>query len=227
MLRESKYQSKIFRDFKTLDMRNYHSIVRFYEDHKSDIEILNIKEAFILELHYCNALFETGNYYKLLEVSDRVVETSIFNNIKYYHGEDIYQKTLFQKAQGYFYLHNFKAAEHIIKELIKLNPNQKEYIKLLGKCIIQNSSPFLKYLQAAGILLFLVSLGIVVIKILIIQSFYPDYNQLFHTITQIGFLAGLSMFGIALALHWHFMSKAVNQVRRAAIERQKSKIIEV
>ena len=192
--KETKYQSKVFRDFKMLDKRNYHSIVRFCEEHRRVIDALNFDEYFILELNYVNALFETEAYKKHIKVANTVIEQSIMHNIQYWQGEDIYLKTLYQKAQSHYYLQEYKPTLHIIKELIKLKPNDKEYLRLFKRCVALDGAVFLKNMRAVGVLLFLLAAGLFVINILIVENFYAAYSQAFSYIS----MAVVSLGGILL-----------------------------
>ncbi|MGB0863844.1 MAG: hypothetical protein ACPGXZ_13060, partial [Saprospiraceae bacterium] len=189
--KQSKNQSKVFRDFKTLDKRNYHSVVRFYERYKMAILALPFDETFVMKLAYCTALFEIGRYEQHLKLADEIIENSILNNIQFYQGEDIYLKTLFQKAKAQFQLKNYHSSEHILKELIKLSPRQKTYLKLLHRCFLKKSGKYLQNLQTVGIFILLVSAGFLVINIIVIHSFYANYSNTTNLITGIGFGFGI------------------------------------
>lgn len=196
--KQSTYQSKVFRDFKTLDKRNYHAVVRFYERHQKEIPALDFDEAFVLQLHYCNALFEVGHYEKQIQMSDVVIECSILENIQYYQGEDVYLKTLFQKAKSLYHLEQYDQSEHILKELIKLSPNHKSYPKLLKRCFTKSSPAYIQTLQAIGIFMALIAVGLLVMNVLLVKNFYPAYSPLVHTI----WISGVGLGVLLVFIGW-------------------------
>lgn len=220
--KETKYQSKVFRDFKMLDKRNYHSIVRFCEEHRKAIEALNFDEYFILELNFVNALFETESYKKHIQVANNVIEQSILHNVQYWQGEDIYLKTLHQKALAHYHLQEFRPTLHIVKELIKLKPNDKEYRRLFKRCVALDGAVFLKKIRAIGVLLFLLAASLFIINILVIESFYSSKSDLFSllSITIIGF--GAILLGSSVSIHRYKTYRQVSDFMRQVKAKHKN-----
>ena len=204
--RKTTYQSAVFQDFERLGKTNYHEIIRFCERNRNAMEALNFQEYFIMELAYCNALFQMGNYEKHLEIANKVIELSIFNNVHLFQGEDIYQKTLFQKAQAHKILNHLPEAIHITKELLKMNVNSKEYQSFLKFCYIKNNTPFLENLRGYGVLTCFVAASFLVLNILIIEPFYPQKVALFHTLSIIGLIFGAVLLIGGLTVH-HWQAK--------------------
>jgi len=201
--RKTTYQSPVFTDFETLGRRNYHEIVRFCEQHRDAMEQLNFDEFFIMELAYCNALFQMDMFDKHIKTANHVIELSILNNIQFYEGEDIYHRTLFQKAQSHKVLNQLPEAIHIIKELIKMNAMVKEYQQFLKLCYTKDGTPFLHNLRAYGVLICLISSGILVLNILIVEPFFPNKVVLVNIISTIGLIiGGLSLIGGLTIHHW-------------------------
>lgn len=219
--KQSKNQSEVFSEFKALDHRNFHAVIRFYERHKNEVFDLRFHEAFILQLHYTNALYEIGHYEKHLQQADNIIELSILNNIQYYQGEDVYIKTLFQKSQSLYALEAYTEAIHLLKELIKISPNQKTYGKALKRCLIQSKATYLQHLQASGIVAFLVSFGIVIINVLLIENFYSEYQTLFVRLYTIGFLLGSILLGAGLLIQRFLIHNEVRRFQKMA-QRRKS-----
>lgn len=210
----------MFRDFKTLDKRNYHSVVRFYEKYRMAILALPFDESFVMKLAYCTALFEVGRYEQHLKIADEIIESSILNNIQFYQGEDIYLKTLFQKANAQFELKNYEASEHILKELVKLSPRQKMYPKLLHRCYLKRSGKYLQNLQAIGIFMLLISAGFLVINVLIFHNFYPKQALLTDIITSVGFGFGVLFILSSIFIQRIRIRGKVVKLQKEAIERK-------
>jgi tetratricopeptide (TPR) repeat protein len=206
--RKTTYQSVVFQDFESLGRTNYHEIIRFCERNRDAMETLNFQEYFIMELAYCNSLFQMENYAKHLKVADRVIELSIFNNVHLFQGEDIYQKTLFQKAQAHKMLNHLPEAIHITKELLKMNVNSKEYQSFLKFCYLKNNTPFLENLRGYGVLICFVAASILVLNILLIEPFYPEKVASFHILSIIGLIIGaILLIGGLTVHHWQAKNK--------------------
>jgi tetratricopeptide (TPR) repeat protein len=206
--RKTTYQSAVFQDFESLGKTNYHEIIRFCERNHDAMEALNFQEYFIMELAYCNALFQMENYSKHLEIANKVIELSIFNNVHLFQGEDIYQKTLFQKAQAHKILNHLPEAIHITKELLKMNVNSKEYQSFLKFCYIKNNTPFLENLRGYGVLMCFIAASFLVLNILIIEPFYPKKVSLFHNLSIIGLIFGaILLIGGLTVHHWQAKNK--------------------
>lgn len=202
---------KVFKDFRRLDKQNYHSIVRFCEEHRKAIEELSDTAFFEVEANYVNALFETEAYRKHIKVSNRLIQLSILQNIQYVNGEDIYLKTLFQKAESHLFIGDFDEAIHISKEIIKLQPKNKEFVNLLSRCYMQDGLAFLHHVRTAGVLLFFLSIGIFIIKILIVEYFFQSAQSFFQILNNTTLILGTILLVSGMTIH---RIKAYHQVQR-------------
>ncbi len=198
--RPTTYDSEVFKEFNRLDEDNFQSVVHFYEQHKQDMITLNFDERFIILLAYSNSLYEINAYKKHLQVSDEIIERSIYHNIQFFNGEDIYLKTLHQKAKSYFHLHEYDSAQHIAQELVKIMPGHKPYTQLLNKCLIRQRPKVVKRILAAGVLLYLISVVLVVVNILLVKPISEVSVQPMEFLRKGIFIAGISalLFGIIL-----------------------------
>ncbi len=199
--RKTSYQSPVFINFETLGRRNYYEIVRYCENNRGAMQQLNFDEFFIMELAYCNALFQMDMFEKHILTANHIIELSIINNIQFYEGEDIYHRTLFQKAQAHKALNQLPEAIHLVKELIKMNSITKEYQQFLKLCFTKNSTPLLQNLRAYGVLICSIAAGILVLNILIFEPFFHNYTHLINVIAAVGIVTGgLSLIG-GLTIH--------------------------
>lgn len=205
--RKTSNHSPIFKDFETVGNRNYHEIVHFCERNRDAMYQLSFDEFFIMELAYCNALFEMEYYQRHIEVANSVIELSILNNIQYYQGEDIYHKTLFQKAQAHQVLKDIPTAIHIIKELLKMNSLPK-YHQFLKGCYTNDETKILENLRGYGVLICFITAGLFVLNILVIEPFYPQIIGLINTVSAVGLLVGaLLLIGSVTIHHWQAKRK--------------------
>ena len=219
--KESRRQSKVFRNFRTLDTHNYHSIVYFYERHKKDMFDLSFDEAFTMLLHYCNALFEIGRYERQIQIADEIIQRSILNNIQFYEGEDIYIKTLFQKSKSHFHLEDYSTAEHILKELIKMSPFQMTFSKWLKKCIAEKQSRWVDYLEVSGVLLFIFSVISLLLNVLIIKHFYNEYTLYIYQFCIITLGLSGSFYFLGIVFHRFQVNRAVKKIQLEAVNKKK------
>ena len=188
------YRSKIYRDFKAIAATDYRAVVRYFEENEKEICGLDFEEYFELLTAYTHALFEIGAYSKHLLMAPVVIEASIENNIHFYKGEDIYFKTLFEKAASFFNLHEYQKAAHILRELIKIDPYHDDTIAFLQKCERRQRPKMIRNARAFAMFAFLISALIISLEVLFIRPFYDD------------FLAGIEIARTALfGLGWMFL----------------------
>lgn len=206
--RKTSQHSPVFKDFETLGKQNYHEIVHFCERNRDAMFQLNFDEFFIMELAHCNALFEMKYYKKHIFIANSIIELSILNNVQFYQGEDIYHKTLFQKAQAHKLINDVPQAIHIAKELLKMTPNSKEYHQFLKVCYTKSGTKLLENLKNYGALLCFVSAGLLVLNLLIVEPLFPQLIQPINIIVIIGFIiGGLSLVGGLTIHHWQARRK--------------------
>lgn len=166
------YHSKLYRDFKSIDGASYRDIIHFFERKEEDIRQLDFEEYFELLYIYVNSLFEVGAYQKHLVMADEVIEAAICHNIQWYKNEDIFQKALFRKAASLYNSSEFGHAEYILRELIRIDPEYRDAVSFLKKCIRAGNIRSLQVFRAAGVFLFLVSAAVICAEVLLVRPFY-------------------------------------------------------
>ncbi|MBX2873143.1 MAG: hypothetical protein KTR30_13610 [Saprospiraceae bacterium] len=172
---KSTYHSKIYRDFKALDQRAYRDMVRFYEEREDDIKELDFQEFFELLFAYVDALFEIGSYRKHLLLVDYVIECSISNNIKYLEEKDVFHHLLFRKAASLYNTLSYHKADYILRELIRINPEQEDVSRFLKKCLRKMNPAIIRHSRAASILMFFVAAIIICVEVLFVRPFIAEW----------------------------------------------------
>lgn len=186
------YRSQIYREFQEVQQNaSWHSLTRFYEKHERSISNLDFEEYFELLLCYTGALFETGAYRKHIAMADTIIEISILQNISHFRGDDIYTKTLFRKAASHYNLSETTACEHILRELIKMNPQDDDAIAFLRRCIRSRQPRYIQDSRALAIVLFFLSALVICVEVLFIRNFAPDYTNLVMGLRTGIFVLGL------------------------------------
>jgi len=187
---ETFYHSRVYQEFKGIEQSEFRSIVRFFESRTDEIIHLEFNEYFELLLAYSEALFEIGTYHSFLTVADQAIAITIEQNIKYYHGEDVFFNILFKKAAAHYNLMEYGKAKHILKELIKMDSGNEITIRFLKKCSRQEKPAYLKSTRAISVFLFLLTAGIIAIELFLVRPFFAAYIDLIEIIRNVIFGAG-------------------------------------
>ncbi len=171
------YRLKLYRNFKAIDTGDYHGIVRYYERFEDAIGTLDTEEYFDCTLAYTEALFETGNYGQHVVMCDHLLETVIMQNIESWGGEDIYAKLLFRKAAALFQLQEYAQSEHILRELIKLHPEDQLPVRFLRSCLLRQKPDWLTQTRAIAVGLTFLAVGAIILELFVVRLYFLDYYE--------------------------------------------------
>lgn len=211
---QSTYHSKLYRDFKEIEHTDYRGVVRFYEEHESQIRQLEEDEHFDLLVAYVNSLFEMGAYQKHLLMADVVIELTVERNIQVYQGSDLFCTTLFKKAASLYNLLEFNKAEYILRELVRIDPRNAEVILFLKKCRRRQSLGIIQHTRAASIFLFLLTALIISIEVLFVRPFYDMHTALIERTRFSTFGLGCFLLVAGDLIHRWQVERNVNQFVR-------------
>lgn len=215
------YHSKIYRDFQEVQQTSWHNVTRFYEEHERLILNLEFEEYFEVLLCYTGALFEIGAYRKHISMSNTIIEISILENIPHFRGDDIYSKTLFRKAASHFNLLEYKDCEHILRELIKMNPQDDDTVNFLKRCLRSTQPKYIQNSRAAAILFFFLTAIIICIEVLFIKHFLPDLTDMVMDLRNGIFIIGLfTLFSGDLYHRWKTNKEVNDFVRERMLEKR-------
>jgi len=162
---------------------------------------LDFEEYFEMLYLYVNALFEVGAYHKHVVMADEVIETTIRQNIQDYRQEDVFKKTLFRKAASLYNISEYRSAEHILRELLRMDPGHGDAASFLKKCLRNiDLGPLLAF-RASAILLFLLSAVVICVEVLYVRPFHSEYTGKMEAL-RIGLFAG-GWAALILGELWH------------------------
>jgi hypothetical protein len=216
------YHSKLYRDFRAIEPGEWRTIIRFYEEFEKNIVDLDFEEYFELLNAYTNALFEVGSYQKHLLMADVVIEASVMNNVKFFHGDDVFHKTLFKKAASCYHLRQSEKADYILRELLRIDPYDVDAAMFLKKCLRKTSPAYLRHAKAVAIFLFLMSALVVSLELIVVRSFYPMYLALVESTRNTLFLLACGcLVGSDLFHRWRSIREVDLFVRK--IKRKKKR----
>ncbi len=203
MIKKTHIQSsKVFRQFKELDKEEPRNVVKFFKLYELSLDQLEFNEQNHLLAAYGDALFKLRQYKPYLKIADRLIELSILQNVRFVQGEDIYHKSLYQKSLAYFHLHDYRAAQHIACELIKMSPEHQSYQNLLRRCMVRERPEWVKQLLFTGAAMYFLSVLLVVVEFAVVAKHYEDYQQNMEWVRMGVFSFGLlTLIGGELAHH--------------------------
>ncbi len=158
-MRKSEPTSRVFKAFRELERSDHRSVIRFVENYQREIRNLEFEEYFELQLNYAYALFEIGDSHRFLRCVDKLLEESIQHNVKYYYNEDIFAKLLFKKGACHYRMRQWKKAQHVFSELLKMYPSDSLYQTMLQKSWIQDRPTFVYRFTGVGILMLFIALA--------------------------------------------------------------------
>ena len=203
--------SQVYREFKEIEAREYRTIVRFFEEFEQDIYHLRFEEYFELLLAYVDALFEIGAYANHLKTVDQLIEISINHNITFYKGEDIFFELVFKKAAAHYNLHQYDKAEQILRELIKIDPENKLAIRFLIKCVHHDQPKFLKQTRGTSVLIFLITAATISVELVFIRSLYSSYGSVIELLRNVLFILGWVVLLLGEGVHLFKVRKLVTR----------------
>lgn len=174
---QSTYHSNIYREFRAIDLSEWRTVIRFYDLYQDKLDGLEFDESFDITLAYTSALFEIGDHENHLKAADNVLEMSVMNNVKFFNGEDVFQKTLFKKAASNFSLHQLENCDYILREMLRIDPYHQDGALFLKKCLRTMRSELLKKSRAFSVLLLIISAVMICLEWLVVESFYPEYIE--------------------------------------------------
>jgi tetratricopeptide (TPR) repeat protein len=207
-----KHHSPLFRTFHGLDPQSYQEIIRFFEEHETEIQTLDFDEYFELLTTYVNALFEVGAYAEHLLMVDTVIEISIQNNLVEYRGEDIFQRSLFKKAASLYHRHRYPEAEHVLLELLKMRPQDPAALHFLHKCLCTNYPQVRSNARATAVFLIFSCVFLIGIEVLLIRPFYGMYTSVFEWSRNSIFILALGAIAFGELYHRWLARRAVRRV---------------
>lgn len=150
---------------------------------------------------YTHALFEISEYRKHILLADIVIETSIIENINYVNGQEVFQSMLFKKAASHYNLYEYKKAIHVLRELLKIEPNNRENMQFLEQCMRDDQPQIAYQTRAIAVFLFLAAALTVSVEVLVIRNFYPEWGYHIELTRNIMFITGLLI--LIVGSIWH------------------------
>lgn len=183
--------SETYEAFLAIDAAAYKEKIAFVEEHFFMLRELDAEEYFDMMVLYSEALFETGEYHRQARLADHILEMSIERNIVHHRGQDVYFETLFKKAASLHNLDRIEEAVHILRELIKMNPESESTKLFLINCVIRQKKPAVRPYRTTSLMLLLASAVVIAVELLIIRPWWPIWADVLEMVRNGMFLSGV------------------------------------
>lgn len=170
--------SEVYAKFYAIESGDYYRKIRFVQKYRNRLVALELDEYLEILQAYREALFQTGKYQEHLRAADELVSLSIHHNVTEFNGEDLFFDTLLQKAASHYNLEEFDSARHILKELVKMRPDDESVRLFLMRCYInEEKEKRTMTLRGISILCFLLSAFLVAADLLVLKPFFERFSS--------------------------------------------------
>jgi tetratricopeptide (TPR) repeat protein len=214
-VRKSIISSNVYVAFRSLPKKGWIDIIKLYESKQEDIDLLSsAKRLDILDM-YLEALYEIKDFRKLKKEVEHMIYLSLSEEIPVEIGLPYYQAALFWKADTCFQMREYKESQHILEQLIRMNPNNTLYSSKLVKCFYWDKPSYIYRFRALTILLFFLAAIVIIIEFLIIKPFYNEYSAFIMSLRSCLFLSALGIVGAIEILHWLCCEWKVWRIKRS------------
>lgn len=218
------YYSKLYRTFLSLEETAFQEQIRFFEEHEKAIRDLDFEEYFDMLVVYVTALFEVGAYREHLLMVDVVIETSIINNIIKYKEEDLFRRMLFRKAASLYHTQQYAKAEHILAELLRMDPADQGAILFLKKCLRTHYPQVRSNARASAIFLFLLTAFVIAIEVLLVRPFYEMHAKTVELSRNTIFVLGLLSIVFGDVYHLYLSEREVSGFLKELKKKEEQKV---
>ena len=192
---------RIYRNFKSIEVNDFHGLIRYYEQHEDGIRSLDFDEYLDCTLAYNNALFEAANHGKHLVMCDHLLELVIMQNVDQWDGQDLYHRLLFKKSASLYHLHEYGKSERILREIVNIYPQDRLAALYLNKVLMLQKPHWLFRARAITVAFALMAVVIIALEILAVPTFFPSLLQPMQIAHNL--LIALSLASLSVGEAWH------------------------
>ena len=214
------HRSDTYEAFLAIEETAYKEKIQYIEENFFMLRQLEAGEYFDMMVLYGEALFEVGEYARQAKLADHIVEMSMERNIIRHREQDVYFETLFKKAASLHNLDKIDQAVHILKELVKINPDHESTKLFLINCIIRQKKPLVRPYRNVSLVLLLSSALLIAIELILVRRLWPSWTMIIEMIRN-----GLFIGGVILLIAGEVMVRyrAVEDVYSFSRETKKKK----
>ena len=211
---------RLYRNFKSIEVNDYHGLIRFYEQNEDGIRALDFDNYLDCTITYTEALFEAADHGKHLVMCDHLLELVIMHNVDDWDGHDLYHHLLFKKSASYYHQQEYAKSERILREIIKIYPTDRLAAVFLNKAMLNQKPTWIFRARAAAVGFALLSVLVIALEILALPQFYPALVQPMQIAHNL--LIALSLAAVSVAEAGHSVRcwlRTRNFVRQAKLSK--------
>ncbi len=183
--------SETYEAFLAIEVNDYKEKIDYIEENFFRLRELDVEEYFDMMVLYGEALFETGEYSRHAKLADQILEMSIERNIVMHRDQDVYFETLFKKAAALHNLDRIDQAVHILKELLKINPDHESTKLFLINCIIRQKKYLVRPYRNISLILLLSSALVIAFELIFVRNYWPTWTSIIEMIRNGLFISGV------------------------------------
>lgn len=187
-------QDPIYWDFKSIPVDQFRDRVRFFDEHAQELSQLEYHIWVDIKFWYIHALFEMGSYHKLLLLVDKLIEEIVIDNIDVQDVEDSFEELLYKKAASLYNTDQHYEATDILRQLIKINPQAEIYQQLYKKARYAIPNEKTLRIRSLSLLLLILVVPLLCIELVVINTLFPFYSDIFMWFRILLISGGLSIF---------------------------------
>jgi tetratricopeptide (TPR) repeat protein len=184
-------RSETYEAFLAIDEGAYKEKIQYIEENFFMLRQLEAEEYFDMMVLYGEALFEAGEYARQAKLADQIVEMSIERNILKHRDQDVYFETLFKKAASLHNLDKIDQAVHILKELVKINPDHESTKLFLINCLIRQKKPTVRPYRNISLMLLLFSALVIALELILVRRLWPSWTAIIEIVRNGLFISGV------------------------------------
>ncbi len=184
-------RSETYEAFLAIEAGAYKEKIQYVEENFFLLHELPVDEYFDMMVLYGEALFETGEYQRQAKLADHILEMSIERNIILHRGQDVYFETLFKKAASLHNLEKMDQAIHILKELIKINPDHESTKLFLINCFIRQQKAAVRPYRNISLVVLLSSALIIAFELTLVRRLWPSWVSIVEMVRNGLFISGV------------------------------------
>ena len=196
------HQLKLYRNFKAIEATDYYEIIRYFERHEDAIQTLDFPAYFDCTARYTEALFQTDAFGKHLVMVNHLLHLIIENNVDTHDGQDVYVFTLLRKGTSQFLCKQYQAAEHTLRETIKIAPWERYPPRLLRRVLVRQTPFWLKQVRLIALIGVLLAVFFRTFTYLILQPYFPALEAWADVMYHILLAGGLGTWILAESIHY-------------------------
>jgi hypothetical protein len=200
--------SDLLQHFRQIPPNQHFAIIRFFEQNSSAFDQLKPEEYVLFLSYYVDALYEEGGFdAQILSNTQELLELSIVHNVQFVDGQDIYLRSLLQRAVAFIRLKRVAEATVLAEQLIRLAPKQKICHQLLRDCLMLQRPQWVQQTAAAAILVVLVAMVLSFTEILLPPTWHDVAANTLSFLSTLAFGVAFSLLSIGLLGHYYYVRR--------------------